>query len=143
MEKASAEGQVLGAYFGAGRRYRALDLSLVVQSLSRVRLFVTPWTAARQAPLFFTISWSLLTFMSLESEMPSNHLIPCCPLLLLASIFPSIRVFFNESTLLIRWPNTLRKSYFSRRSSGDPENLIPDRGIRIPYGTAWSKRKKR
>ena len=82
MEKASAEGQVLGAYFGAGRRYRALDLSLVVQSLSRVRLFVTPWTAARQAPLSFTISWSLLKLVSIESVTLSNHLTLYCPLLL-------------------------------------------------------------
>ena len=75
-----------------------------VQSLSRVRLFVTPWTAARQASLFITYSRSLLTLMSLESVMPSNHLIICCPLLLPPSIFPSIRVFSNESVLHIRWP---------------------------------------
>ena len=76
----------------------------VVQSLSRVQLFVTPWTAARQASLFFTISRSLLKLMSFESVMPSNHLILCCPLLLLPSIFPSIGVFSNESALHIRWP---------------------------------------
>ena len=64
-----------------------------VQSLSRVRLFVTPWTAARQASLSITNSQSLLKLMSIESVMPSNHLILCCPLLLLPSIFPSIRVF--------------------------------------------------
>ena len=75
-----------------------------VQSLSRVRLFVTPWTAACQASLFITYSRSLLTLMSLESVMPSNHLIICCPLLLPPSIFPSIRVFSNESVLCIRWP---------------------------------------
>ena len=78
--------------------------SLVVQLLSHVRLFVSPWSAARQATLSFTISWSLLKLMTIESVMPSNHLILCCPLLLLPSIFPSIRVFSNESVLCIRWP---------------------------------------
>ena len=77
---------------------------VVVQSLSCVRLFVTPRTAARQAPLSFTVSWSLLRFMSIESVMLSNHLILCSPLLLLPSIFPSIRVFSNELALSIRWP---------------------------------------
>ena len=66
--------------------------------------FATPWTAACQASLSFIISWSLLTLMSVESLMPSNDLILCCPLLLLPSIFPSIRVFSNESVLCIRWP---------------------------------------
>ena len=75
-----------------------------VQSLSHVRLFVTPWTAARQASLSITNSWSLLKFMSIESVMPSNHLILCRPLLLLPSIFPSIRVFSSDSVLHIRWP---------------------------------------
>ena len=74
-----------------------------VQSLSRVRLFATPWTAVRQASLSITNSQSLLKFMSIESVMPSNHLILCHPLLL-PSIFPSIRVFSNESALRIRWP---------------------------------------
>ena len=73
-------------------------------SLSHVQLFATPWTAARQASLSFTISWSLLRFMSIDSVTPSNHLILCCPLFLLSSIFPSIRVFSNESALHIRWP---------------------------------------
>src|SRR5574341_288441 len=76
----------------------------VLQSLSRVRLFATLWTAAHQASLSFTISWSLLKLMSVESVMSSNHLILCCPLLLLPSIFPSIRVFSNESVLPITWP---------------------------------------
>ena len=71
----------------------------VVQSLSRVRLFATLWTAARQASLPFTISRSLLKLMSIESVMSSNHLILCCPLLLPPSIFPSIRVFSNKSAL--------------------------------------------
>ena len=75
---------------------------VVVQSLSPVRLLVTPWTAACQASLSFTISWSLLRFMYIELVMPSNHLILCCPLLLLPSIFPTIRVFSNESALHIR-----------------------------------------
>ena len=84
-----------------------------VQSLSHVQLFVTPWSAARQASLSITNSWILLKLMSIESVMPSNHLILCCPLLrlilchpllLLPSIFPSIRVFSHKSALLIRWP---------------------------------------
>ena len=75
-----------------------------VQLLSRVWLFATPWTAARQASLSITNSWGLLKLMSIESVMPSNHLILCRPLLLLPSVFPSIRVFSNESALLIRWP---------------------------------------
>ena len=75
-----------------------------MQLLSCLWLFVTPWTAARQASLSFTISESLPKLMSTESVMPSNHLILCRPLLLLPSIFPSIRVFSNESALYIRWP---------------------------------------
>ena len=75
----------------------------VVQSLSRVRLFVTPWTAAHQDSLSITNSRSLLTLMSIELVMPSNHLILCHPFLLLLSVFPSIRVFSNESALHIRW----------------------------------------
>ena len=75
-----------------------------VQSLSRVRLFATLWTAARQASLSITNSWSLSKPMSITSVMPSNHLILCRPLLLLPSIFPNIRVFSNELALHIRWP---------------------------------------
>ena len=75
-----------------------------VQSLSRVRLFATPWIAACQAFLSITNSWSWLKLMSIESVMPSNHLILCHSLFLLPSIFPSIRVFSNESTLSMRWP---------------------------------------
>ena len=75
-----------------------------VQSLSRVQLFVTPWTIARQASLSITNSRSLLQLISIESVMPSNHLMLCRPLLLLPSIFPSIWVFSNESALHIRWP---------------------------------------
>ena len=81
-----------------------LDTELVVQSLSRVWLFVIPWTAAHQAFLSFTISGSLLKLTSIELVLPSNHLILCCPLLLWPSIFPSIKVFSNESALHIRWP---------------------------------------
>ena len=75
-----------------------------VQSLSHVQLFATPWTAACQASLFIANSRSLLKLMSIESVMPSNQLILCCPLLFLPSILPSIRVFPNESVLHIRWP---------------------------------------
>ena len=75
-----------------------------VQSLSRVRLFVTPWIVAHQASLSITNSWSLLKLMSIESLMPSSHLILCHPLLLLPPIPPSIRLFSNESTLRMRWP---------------------------------------
>ena len=81
--------------------FQVLNLLLL---FSCVQLFVTPWIAALQAFLSFTISWSLLRFMSIESVMTFNHLILCCPLLLQSSIFPSIRVFSNESVLRIRWP---------------------------------------
>ena len=91
------------------------DQCLSVQ-FSRVRLFVTPWTAAHQASLSITNSWSFLKFMS-KSVMPSNHFILCCPLLHLPSIFPSIRVFSNESVLLIRWPK-----YWSFSFSISPSN---------------------
>ena len=77
---------------------------VVVWSLSLIQLLAMLWTAAHQASLSFTISWSLLKLMSVESVMPSNHLILCCPLLLLPSIIPSIRVFSNELSLHIRWP---------------------------------------
>ena len=78
--------------------------SLSDQLLSHVQLFATPWTAAHQASQSIINSWSLLKLMSIESVMPSNHLILCRPLLLLPSIFPSIRVFSNELVLHIRWP---------------------------------------
>ena len=83
----------------------ASDLQFsTVQLLSCVPLFAVPWTAARQASLSITSSQSLFKLMSVESVMPSNHLILCCPLILLPSIFPSIRVFSSESVLHIRWP---------------------------------------
>ena len=75
-----------------------------VQSLSHVKLFATPWTAVRQASLSIINSWSLLKLTSIELVMPSNHLILCRPLFLLPSVFPSIRIFSNESLLPIRWP---------------------------------------
>ena len=89
-----------------------------VQSLSYVRLFAIPWTAARRASLSITVSWSLLKLM-----MPSNHLILCCPLLFLPSIFPSIRVFSNESPLCIRWPKYWSLS-FSISPSSEYSGLI-------------------
>ena len=75
-----------------------------VQSVSHAQLFATPWTAVCQASLSMTNNWSLLKLMSIESVMPSNHLILCYPLLLKPAIFPSIRIFSNESVLHIRWP---------------------------------------
>ena len=91
-----------------------------VQSLSHVRLFATPWMAARQASLSITNSQSPPKLMSLELVMPSNHLILCCPLLLLPSIFPSIRVFSNESALLMKWPK-----YWSFSFNISPSNEHP------------------
>ena len=94
-----------------------------VHLLSRVQLFVTPWTASHQASLSFTISQSLLKIMSIESVMPSNQLILCCPLLLLSSIFPSIRVFSNELAFRIRWPK-YRSFSFSISPSNEYSGLI-------------------
>ena len=94
-----------------------------VQSLSCVRLFVTPRTSARQASLSITNSQSLLKLMSIESVMPSNHLILCHPLLLLPSIFPSIGVFSNELALFIRWSNYWSFS-FSISPSSEYSGLI-------------------
>ena len=91
-----------------------------VQSLSCVRLFATPWTAACQASLSIANSWSLPKLLSIESVMPSNHLILCHPLLLLPSIFPSIRVFSNESALRMRWPKYWRFSFNISPSNEHP-----------------------
>ena len=102
---------------------------LFVQSLSRVRLFATPWTAAHQASPSITRSQSLLKLMSIESVMPSHHLIFCRPLLLLPSIFPSFRVFSNESALHSRWP---KYWYFSFNIS--PSNEYS--GL-ISFRTDW------
>ena len=96
---------------------RSLSKKASVQSLSHVRLFATPWTAAHQALLSTTHSWSLLELMSIASVMPSNHLILCCPLLLPPSVFPSIRVFSNELVLHIRW-----SKYWSFSFSISPSN---------------------
>ena len=94
-----------------------LEHSSLVQSLSHVQLFATPWTAACQASLSITNSQSLLKLMSIELVMPSNHLILYCPLLLLPSVFPSIRVFSNKSVLHITWPK-----YWSFSFSISPSN---------------------
>ena len=102
--------------------YRSLSS---VQSPSRVQLFATPWTAAHQASQSITNSQSLLKLMSIELEMPSNHFIFCRPLLLLPSIFPSIRVFSNESVLRIRWPKYWSLSFsFSISLSNEHPRLI-------------------
>ena len=94
-----------------------------VHSLSRVRLFATPWTAAHQPSLSISYSWSLLKLMSIKLVMPSNNLILCCPLLLPPSIFPSIKVFSKESVLSIRWPKYWSFS-FSIRPSNEYSGLI-------------------
>ena len=104
--------------------FRPLQLQFSsVQSLSCVRLFATPWIAARQASLSITNSWSLLKLMPSKVVMPSRHLILCCPLLLLPPIPPSIRVFSNESTLRMRWPRYWSFS-FSTSSSNEHPGLI-------------------
>ena len=105
---------------GRGEWIWAQPMSSSVQSLSHVRLFATPWIAARQASLSITNSQSLPKPMSIESTMPSNHLILCHPLLLLSSIFPSIRVFSSESVLRIRWPK-----YWSFSFNISPSNEHP------------------
>ena len=97
--------------------WQTFTLHFVIQSLSHVQLFATPWTVACHVPLSFTISWNLLKFMSIDSVMLSNHLILCCPLYCLPSIFPSIRVFSSESALCIRWSR-----YWSFNFSISPSN---------------------
>ena len=99
---------------------------VVIQLLTHVRVFVTPWTAAHQASLSITNPQSLLKFMSIKSVIPSNHLILCHPLLLLPSIFPSIRVFSNESVLHIRWPKYWSFS-FSISLSNEYSGLVSSR----------------
>ena len=110
-----------------------MQLRQSAQLLSRVRLFVTPWTAACQASLSITNSESLLKLMSTESVMPSNNLIHCHPLFLLPSIFPSIRVFSNESVLCIMWPKYWSFS-FSISPSSEYSGLISSRmdGLNLP-----------
>ena len=100
--------------------FKKICLISTVQSLSCVQLFETPWTAARQASLSITNSQSLLKLMSIESVMPSNHLILYHPLLFLPSIFPSTRIFSNESALRIRWPK-----YWSFSFNISPSNEHP------------------
>ena len=97
---------------------------IVLLLFSRAWLFVTSWTAARQAPLSFIISWSLLKFMSIVSVILSNHLILCWPLLLLPSVFSSTKVFFNELALHIRWPK-----YWSFSFSISPSNEQSFQGL--------------
>ena len=110
--------------------YSFLDsFPLSVQLLRCVRLFVTPWTAAHQASLFITNSWSLLKFISIESVIPSNHLMLCRPLLLLPSIFSCTRVFSNELVLHVRWPK-----YWSFSFSISPSNEYS--GL-ISFTTDW------
>ena len=104
-------------------------LFIVVQLLSHVQFFATPWTAACQAALSFTISQSLLKLMSIESVILSHHLILCHPLLFLPSVLPSIRVFSNELTLCIRWPK-----YWSFSFSISPSNEYS--GL-ISFRTDW------
>ena len=115
--------------------------SVVAHLLSHVRLFATPWTAAYQASLSFIISQSVFKLRPSELEMPSNHLILCHPLLLLPSIFPSIRVFSKESALLIRWPKYWSFS-FSISPSNEYSGLISFRVVWFDllavYGTLKS-----
>ena len=108
---------VIAYYSSIDGSYSHISL---VQLLSHVQLFVTPWTAACQASLSITNSWSLFKLMSIESVMPSNHLILCYPLLFMHSIFPSISVFSNESVLRIRWPK-----YWSFSFKISPSNEYP------------------
>ena len=122
------------------------NVKFVVQLFSHVRLFATPWTATCQASLSFTISQSLIKLMSVESVMPSNHLILCCPLLLLPSIFPSFRVFSSESFLCIRWPKYCSSSFsispssehsglISFRMDAASQSAVLPRGTRLPMVT--------
>ena len=100
-------------------------MPLLFELLSRVHVFVTPWTAAHQASLSFTISCSLLRLRSIESMMPSNHLIFCCPLFLLSSVFLSIRAFSTESAPHIRWPKNWSYSFsFSISHSSEYSGLV-------------------
>ena len=93
---------------------------LLLFSCSVIWPSATPWTTAHQSPLSFTVSQTLLKLMSIEFVMPANHLILCCPLLLLPSVFPSIRVFSNESALRIRWPKYWSFSFNIRPSNEHP-----------------------
>ena len=114
--------------FSYSTRIFSCSIFSSVQSLNCVRLFVTPWTAGHQASLSITNSQSLLTFISIELVVPSNRLILCRPLPLLPSIFPSIRVFSNESALCIRWPKYWNFS-FSISPSNEYSGLISFRKV--------------
>ena len=120
---------------GSPESYRSFQFSSV-QSLSHVQFFAIPWNAACQASLSITNSRSLPKLMSIESVMPSNHFILCRPLLFLPSIFPSIRVFSNESALRIRWPK-----YWSFSFSISPSNEYPGLVLSLKkegdYGTCY------
>ena len=115
-----------GHFVNCGENCNSIPYTSVLQSRMSCRLFATPWTAARQASLSFTISRNLLKFMSIESMMLSYHLILilCCSLLLLPSIFPSLRIFSNELTLHIRWPKYWSFS-FSISPSNEYSGLFP------------------
>ena len=121
---------------------------VVVQTLSHIWPFATPWMAARQVSLSFTISQSLLKLMSIKSAMPSNHLILCYPLLLFPSIFPSTRVFSKESVLCIRWPKYWRFSFNISPSNEYPGlisyrfdwlDLLESKGLTRVFNTTISK----
>ena len=126
--KKDSVGRWWQTYYGPRRTQMGMALQFSsVQLLSHVRLFVTPGTAACQASLSITNSWSLLKLMFIESMMPSSHLILCHPLLLLPPIFPSIRVFSNESTLRMRWPKYWSFSF----------SIIPSKGLISLEWTGW------
>ena len=114
---------------GGTEGLKSLSKAVVIQSLSHVWLFATSWTAAHQGSLSITNSWSSLRLKSIKLVMPSSHLILCCPLLLLPRIFPSIRIFSNESVLRIRWPK-----YWSFSFSISPSNEYS--GL-ISFGIDW------
>ena len=134
-------------------------LVFAFQLLSHVWLFVTPWTTACQAPLSFTISQSLLQFMSLELVVVSNHLILCCPLLLLPSAFPSIRVFSSEPTVHIRWPKywsfsispsneysrltSFRINWFDHAVQGTLKSLLQHQSSKASIPLPWQTAKCR
>ena len=119
FQKSSGDGQ----HCCGNLRKIHLPFGVIVQSLSCVQLFVTPWTAAHQASLSITNSWSLLKLMSIESVMPFNYLTVCHLFLLLPSILPSVRIFSNESALCIRWPKCWSFS-FSISPSNEYSGLI-------------------
>ena len=119
-----------GLNFFAFPSPNSLLVVVIFLSLSCICLYVTPWTATHQAPLFFTIFRSWLKFISAELVMRSNHLILCCPLLLLPSVFPSITIFSRESALCIRWPKYWSFS-FNISPSNEHSQLISFRMDRL------------